>query len=370
MRLIKSRLFWTKQAKLQIERQADPLGIDVLREAMAGVLAPCLTKGTSSADEYLWVLVGLGWANRNGAAGFEMNVWPSFQRFERGLKLYWWRNSLQRHFNGSRKAKLLCARGEWHPNLTEPLLSNERGAGLLGIYLRSLRKIGLVEKRTLRLSDKGEDVIQGLDFAWDGQGVGSWAKLYVIFSKVRFQVTHRRRLGVYLFADATMRSSAEAWKRRRSSRGWPDLVDMLSLEQKKMAKACGTVNKWAETANACFTELLGGRKNIPKVLSLRLKRDSSRTLKADPFPVAWGRDGLADILRQGIRGMSEGVKTQCMALIKLHSSVVSEQRGRSAWISRLGQKSLVEYRPPNGDDDYRFKNLKHLLVETRWHALK
>lgn len=359
---MRTSIFWTKPYKLHTERNADPLGIDALREAMSDVLAPCLTKGTHSADEYLWVLIGLKWGATKIPSGFEVRIWPKFQRFERALKLYWWKFHIHRHFNGVNEVRNLAVNSR--PNLNTALLKNERAAGLLGTYITSLRDIGLVDKHTLRPTDSGFEVVAGLDLQWDGRNIGSWERLQSIFSAISITSSHKTRLGGHLFADQLMLSPAKALISRASALKWAGIAEKLPPAQKRIAKACHVVNAWEHTTLQAFELILQGKKNLPGHLRKTLKQNARHVLAAKPFPPNWENTTLRDALLTALLIMSKSAPEK--ALLTLHKSVISERGGRAPWISALGKASLVEFNAPDRDDDYRFVNIKKLLRETKW----
>ena len=87
-----SSLFWNRPIARDRTRSVDPLGLYALREAMADKLVPLLTGATRDADEYLWTLIGLRWAQEATGSSIETVIFnDGFALFERALKQYWYK---------------------------------------------------------------------------------------------------------------------------------------------------------------------------------------------------------------------------------------------------------------------------------------
>src|SRR5690349_18769754 len=136
---MKHLIVWNIADQHLKERAVDPLGFDALREAMSDVLVPFLTGATRRAEDYLWILVGLEWAERTATTRLDVDIWSRFERFERALKLFWFKYTSHRRFSGLRIIEKICR--ETRPDVSRAILTDQRGTGLMGNYIVSLRSI-------------------------------------------------------------------------------------------------------------------------------------------------------------------------------------------------------------------------------------
>jgi len=64
--------FWSKPPEHGRNRELDPLALSTLHEAAADVLLPFLSGRTWKVEDYLWVLIGLRWADELSATDGEI----------------------------------------------------------------------------------------------------------------------------------------------------------------------------------------------------------------------------------------------------------------------------------------------------------
>ena len=121
-------VFWNAPHKQLYERTGDPLGLDALREAMSDCLVPHITGATRHADDYVWILVGLRWAEQRASTAVDADIWEEFRKFERALKQYWHQFTTRRDYQGTRVVERLCK--DARPNVNERILENERATGV------------------------------------------------------------------------------------------------------------------------------------------------------------------------------------------------------------------------------------------------
>jgi len=202
--------FWSKPPDFGRGREQDPLGLSTLHEAAADVLLPLLSGRTRSADEYLWVLVGLRWAGEQAAT--DKDIWANFETFEKALKLNWFHCGRRSGFAGVGAIKQHYKDGR--TDFDFQLISNQRSLGLLGAYLRSLRDAGLVERRTLQLEKNAANaLIDSVSFPWRGS-ISSYGWLANTFRRAQegFSRNTYTELGRRLFDRSDMRDVAAAIK--------------------------------------------------------------------------------------------------------------------------------------------------------------
>jgi hypothetical protein len=362
--MVTTSLFWNTSHKRQFERNGDPLGLDALREAMSDSLVPHLTGATIHADDYLWVLVGLRWARNDEGAKVDVDVWEAFRRFERGLKQYWQKFTQRRDYLGKREVVKLCEHDR--PNVDQRILEDERATGLVGNYIASLRALNLVEKSALAPTTTGESLIRRIAFTRRAHTFTSWSGLDFAFAETEQQVRRcRGAFGRRLFEDARMRRAAVAVLAKKDAHSWGTLADHLVDEQRRVARACGTILDVEVAMVEAFCDLLGGAKTLRAEERTRLRTRTARARGAKPIPEAWERQPIAKAIDASWRGCSDGRQLE-QCLLELHVEVVRTARGNEPWIAELGEQSLVEFRPNFNGRDFRLRNLQRLVSETKW----
>jgi hypothetical protein len=367
-----STLFWNRPPKKNTIRPADPLGFDALREAMADALVPLLTGATRDADEYIWTVVGLRWARKETKSSIDATIYnKGFALFERALKQYLcrfcgWKGS------GINVVKELCKGPK--PNVGRPILLNERSTGLLGSYIVSLRGMGLVQKNSLHVvEDASERLLADMHFSarnW----TSSWNNLEDAFSNNRIDFTEaRQRLGGRLFSgeDQSMRRSASAIRKQPKAVSWVQVAQHLSdKEQFRIAKATKAVIQLEKVALEAFGNVLHGEKTLSVSLQKKLCYLAVAAQKADPFPSSWAkRSPLREAISIALSSLAgDSNSNPAAALLRLHKSVTHDIRKNEPWISDLGDIPAVfeKWKPSGGTPDFRFGNLRKLVVQTKW----
>ena len=180
MPTLTSTLFWNRPAERDRSRSVDPLGFVALRESMADGLVPLLTGATRNADEYLWALIGLRWARKDTGSSIDATIFnQGFAPFERALKQYWYYFH-RRLSSGINVVKKLCR--EAQPDVRRPILADQRATGLLGSYIVSLRRMGLVQKDALCVAEDGADrLLVDIDFAPPPNWKSNWDAAHKAF---------------------------------------------------------------------------------------------------------------------------------------------------------------------------------------------
>ena len=358
-------LFWNQHAKPKVDRAADPLGYDALRESMSNGLVPLLTGATRHADEYLWTLIGLRWASDRVGVAVDEEVFKEFVLFERALKQYWLKFK-HRSSAGKNVVKELV-RGK-KPILTKPLLVNERATGLVGSYIVSLRGLGLVEPRTIRLeSEAVNNLLAGAEFRAQGvRWASSWEELEAVFKSVLLRRS-KRRFGSKLFESGAMHYAARAALRRPQAGGWSQLrPEDLTPEQARLARATKPVARLGEESLLAFAELLHGQKRLSDARQRRLGLLARAALSSNPWPEGWGsHNPLANAMRSSWCRL--GQRNTAESLVDLHREV-ARIRMTEPWIDEPGDKppDFRKWSPSRGEPDFRFTNLRNLVNETEW----
>ena len=363
-------MFWNKPCKMSTERPSDPLGLDTLREAMADVLVPSLSARTKYAEDYLWILLGLKWARAEAGSPLDADIWRHFARFERALKQYWFKLKIHPDFQGKREVTKRCENRD-RPDLETPILLNERNTGMLGAYIVSLRSIGLIEEQSLALTKSGERLVDGLEFSLNMRDSSSWAALARCFKAVRFGNERFATLGRTLFSGSSpsMKSAALACRKRPSAADWVGLVGsgVLSSEQKIIARAANPTVLLERSMREGFAELLEGERKMGAGLRATMTNRARKLLSLKASP--WKFDDERWIAMDAcLRALASGRSMEA-ALFDLHVTVAKDFRGNPPWLSAVGgPSSEIAFEPEQRKPDYRFRNLRRLVQQTRWRA--
>lgn len=358
-------IFWNTSHERPYERAGDPLGFDALREAMSDCLVPHLTGGTKYTDDYLWVLVGLRWARGGSVARVDADVWEEFRKFERALKQYWQKFTKRRDYMGKRAVKKLCEYDR--PNVNQRILTDERTTGLLGTYITSLRAIGLVEK-SLAPTKVGDQLIRGVGFMAHPRTFTSWSALRDGYATTEREVRGcRKALGNHLFRDDHMRCAASAMLKCPSALSWSGLTAHLSTAQRRVATACAAVLNVEEAMVSAFSELMTGRPSLTAAQRAQVQDASARVRDRHPIPDAWSNQPIAKALDGAWSACIDGRRIE-QKLINLHVEVVHSVRGNEPWITVPGKESLIKFRPAFTGRDFRLRNLRRLVNETKWNS--
>ena len=370
-----SELFWNAPHQLASTRAVDPLGFDALREAMSNVLAPFLTGATRHAEHYVAVAVGLRWAKSRSNLPIDKDIWPFFGRFERGLLQYWHRSPSNRpgrhqYLGKNRIAEI--SEGK-RPDVQAWILEDQRGVGLLGRYIESLRAIAVVKSGIVIDDEAVTQFLGDPRFEWAGTSPGSWQALLEIFKDVDFRKAWPR-LGKLLFDSSTlsqqriqMNSTARA-VRGRTDADWSHLAKSPALlePQRRIAAATGPTAELEIRMRGLFGELLRGRSApLTKAVARRVATLAKKTVKLDVINTVWPNQPLlAQALRRQMEKAATGRLSES-AVLEWHLDVMNA-RGSDPWVQELGESSPLKLTLVRSDPDFRLTNLRTLLRETRW----
>jgi hypothetical protein len=367
-----SSLFWNKPPERNLARSVDPLGFDALRDAISDKLVPLLTGATRDADEYLWTIVGLRWAHKKTGSSVDATLFnQGFALFERALKQYWYKWK-KRKSSGIEVVEKLC--DEPQPNVRRPILVNQRGTGLLGSYIVSLRNMGLVHKSSLRLvEDEADRLISDVGLLPRQNYASSWVTLRNAFSAIDFKEA-RSRLGLRLFGrihqnNQAMTLAACAALAKPASRSWDTVATkLLGMEQARLAKITRPLVRLEAAALEAFAELLRGKTALGSFETKNICALAANVYKSDPFPSSWSRDNRLRLAISNALSLLASGKDPAAALMDLHTAVTRDIRHKTPWLRHLGDipPEFQKWRPGSDIPDFRFANLRTLLKQTRW----
>lgn len=372
-----SEFFWNAPHAFETSRAVDPLGFDALREAMSNVLVPFLTGATRHAEHYVVVVVGLRWAKSRAQRPIDRDIWPLFARFERGLKQYWHRHPARRparnHYLGKIKIKEICS-GQ-RPDIESPILQDQRGIGLLGNYIESLRAIGLVRPAQILVDESAATKFLGDPrFEWNGANPGSWATLDRKFAAVDMPVTWAR-LGHLLFDyngpeedRLRMHSAARTLSAQLRATSWRQVASSKSLlrPQQRVAAAVALTTRLEKRLRELFSVLLEGNEPPVDVSGAKQMAALAGTLmRLRVIETVWpGEPPLARVLQRQFHRLT---RCQCSPqdLLSWHTEI-ARTRGIDPWIREVGERSPIELSGQRYEPDFRYTNLRTLLNETKW----
>lgn len=375
----RSELFWNAPHKFELVRAVDPLGFDALREAMSNVLAPFLTGATRHAEHYVAVAVGLRWARNQATNVTDKDIWPYFGAFERGLLQYWRRNPSHRlsrnRYLGKRIISEICK--EKRPNVERAILVNQRGVGLLGNYVQSLRAIGLVKSGTIEIEEKAVASLLGeARFKWSGASPGSWEAIDAVFANVDVPSSWPR-LGRLLFdiSNGTlervrMHQAARTLLSNPKSVTWKSLAASKTLlePQRRIAAATDPTTALESQLRGLFAELIEGR-NAPvtKATAIAVAKRAKRLIGLQVIGTVWpNMPPVAQALLRQIEAAANE-KMSKETLLEWHRDVM-RARSTVPWIEALGDRSTLKLPTERTEPDFRLMNMRNLLKETRWLA--
>jgi hypothetical protein len=334
---------------------------------MADKLVPLLTGATRDADEYLWTLIGLRWAHEATGSSIDATIFSQgFAPFERALKQYWYKFR-GRVSGGITVVKKLC--DEAQPDVRRPILVDQRATGLLGNYIVSLRRMGLVQKDSLRVvEDAADRLLVDIRFAPPGSWRSSWDALKRAFSGIDLK-SARRRLGHRLFAGESpeMTRAARSVLTRPTAQSWARVgLRNLDSEQARLAAATTALIPLESAALVAFGCLLRGEKALPPSNRKALHSLAAATRDADPFPSIWGGSHpLRSVIRDALSSLARG-RAPADALLRLHIAVIREVRQAEPWLLHLGDMpaGFQRWRPGASVPDFRFGNLRTLVRQS------
>ena len=258
-------LFWTAPSDPESSPPADPLGLDAMRDELAGHLVPCLTSRTVSHEDFYWTLVFIKWAAQEPT--HEKRV-ASFLSHERCLKLLW-ANEGRQGFSGSRRAR----EQEQEPGAPSlayrKLLKLPQSQGLLGAHLAPLRSLGLAEKGVLDLTEAGRSLVETIDPAPPKLRDKSWESWRNAFGKVDKHFTKTafcRRLRDVLAAK--MKDLDEALNHigypTPDQQQWARAAKHMPENLARHAVLAGHFCPWAVRVRDFFTALITNKGKVGK----------------------------------------------------------------------------------------------------------
>lgn len=358
--------YWSRLPEHGRQRELDPLGLSAMHEAAADVLLPFVSGRTRSAEDYVWVLLGLRWAG--SISGTDADIWEGFERFEKGLKLSWFHERLRRAgFTGVEAVRDHYKEGR--TDLEFKLVSNQRAQGLLGAYLRSLRDADLVEARSLRLSTRGRALIDGIDFSWKGE-VSSYGWLANAFRRARddFSAGVYRELGRSLFDPEAMQDSAAAIRSLGATPAWQRAAKMLkaSPARSQVAAVGDELARFCKRAIGTFWSILESPdREIGRIDTGRLSTASWRV-------AVFRSNGMAPLRQPFETFLSSVSRWPRRALIQLHEAVWERRGHKVPWIRSVSGKVQVrpdialKTPPLESEWDLRWSVVHELVRRTEW----
>jgi hypothetical protein len=374
-----SLLFWNSPPAFSLEGAIDPLGFDALREAMSNFLVPYLTGATSHAEHYIAVVTGLRWASDLASSPDDEKIWQHFSRFERGLKQYWHRHPRGRpsrsKYLGKRRVAVTCTGPR--PNVEAPILADQRGVGILGNYIESLRAIGLVKGTTLCVDDATVDRLLGdRRFRWNAKSPVSWDELDRTFEAVD-QKGAWPRLGRLLFnpdsqVDAAVRMCAAARVVRGTpvQWGWEALSrhSAFGASQRTIAGATALTLQLEAGVRGVFASILDGdTPSIPRATRALWSRLAQQLLDRDVIGIVWPREPLVSrSLGTHLEFMASKGAT-AKSVLHWHQDLMQIRSGEP-WVHALGERSTMTLPASRVEPDFRIGNVRTLLRETRWQG--
>lgn len=367
-------IFWNKPPIRERGRSVDPLGFVALREAMADALVPLLSGATRSADDYIWTMIGLRWAMERTGSVIEDKIYNDrnygFATFERALKQYWYKKSGRISGLGVNVVRDICDGAR--PDVTRQILVDQRGTGLLGNYVVSLRGMDLVEKNTITLKMESVDRLLGdISFNTTRDWLSSWNTLHNVFNRTQSSALFKAakyRLGVKMFGEnQSMRRAARSVLLSNNAKNWGSVKkNELDSEQAYIAEATNSVSLFEKRALNAFHKLLQGQESILNSEKTALRDAAVAVSKVKPFPLSWTSDNaLRKAISSSILSLTRGA-SQVDSILQLHISITNKIRHNEPWISSVGEVNshLRDWRPNTEMPDYRFGNLIDLIHQT------
>jgi hypothetical protein len=351
-------------------REVDPIGASGLHEAAADVLLPLLSGRTREAEDYLWVLVGLNWAGQNGRT--DSDIWSSFSRFEKALKLYWYTNGNRRQFDGIKAIKVAAESGD--KDLDFVLLSNQRSQGILGAYARSLRRARLIENRSLQVTDGARGLIFPLRFGWGGELTHGWRRH---FDRVDQSVACDRTgnmlltdLGRKVLGTAAMGGTVAAIRKLGSRPSWGQAASLLAPwpQQQAVARIAQPLLRFLRAGVKAFWQLLEDPQTPLKPIT------PANLTNLEWLEKIRGSKAQTDPFAEFIKRLQSSPTSVNAALIKLHRRVWNARNRDDCWVEehqgRCHVRRDLKFRLPpiqaTQDWDLRWSVCARLIRQTHW----
>jgi len=255
-------------------------------------------------------------------------------------------------------------------------LVDERGVGMLGNYVESMRAIRLVAPGSIVVNDTAISQLLGEPrFEWPGTSPPTWGSLDGIFSKVdRPRVWPR--LGHLLF-DAhdfgepeTRMFSAAKTARVYAEGAWVRLADSTRLlePQRCVARATDVITSLENELRRIFEDILAGQSpSLPQSAAKRLSRLAAKFLRIGVFETVWpNQPAIARVLQREFELVATRRLT-AQALLGWHLEVMGA-RGTDPWLRELGEHSAQRLAAVRMEPDFRLANLRNLVLETKWQG--
>jgi hypothetical protein len=377
--LSRSELFWNAPHRFSSTRAVDPLGFDALREAMSNVLVPFLTGSTTHAEHYIGIISGLRWAKELALPPVDEQIWSHFSRYERGLKQYWHRHPSGRparnRYLGKRRIAEICSGPS--PDVHASILVDQRGVGMLGNYIESLRAIGLVQRSTLSAYEPAVVRLLGdPQFEWDGRSPGTWQRLDSVFERVD-QRGAWRRLGRLLFdCDMggedrfRMYAAARTLKFSRPGDAWIQFATRKTLlePQRQVAAATQSATQLEDGLRELFGAMLQGQEpTVSPSARNRLARLARKIISNNIIATIWPNEPpVAQVLEMQL-DVTAHAQMSAAAVLQWHHEIM-RVRATEPWLHAPGERSMLMLSAARGEPDFRLTNLQTLLRETKWVA--
>jgi hypothetical protein len=352
-------------------RETDPIGTSALHEAAAGVLLPLVSGRTQQAVDYLWVLVGLETASRYVHTDTE--IWRFFARFEKALKLYWYEAQVRTSFDGIRAIKVAAANRIL--DLDFRLLSHQRSQGILGAYIRSLRRAGLIETGSLQLTAAARGLVQPLAFQWTGALTRGWQRHFARAHESLSPTTPIGRdtleiLGQKVLSAPEMVGTVAAIRELGKDPLWRQAASRLkSWPQKETVACCADpLLRLLRAMTEAFWRLLEEPQAPLHVLPLANLADLG-WLKA-----IRGRESSRDPFAEFMNHLRRSPRATKAALIDLHRAVWKARGHDEYWVENRGGQIHVrrdlQYALPlsqaTDNWDLRWSVSYQLIRQTHW----
>jgi hypothetical protein len=270
LRYLLDSVYWTEKAA-ETTVPLDPLGLDQMKEELADKLVPYLTGRTDSVEEAFWAMTFLRWAIID--SGNEGATVKRFLEWERCLKLVWAHFGSTPPYPGFRGVQRARSQSD-EPGAPyfrfRPLLVNQRVQGLLGSYLRPLRKLGLVEPDALVLSDMGRlwtNSVSSEPELSDGDWPG-WKSAFMSISRSNLRVFAVNLQGL-LRARMPSLYAALSHARWSGIPSWNGAARWLG-DDAPYARLAQRFGPWADRVREVFDEIVfDGRKEPVRILPFR-----------------------------------------------------------------------------------------------------
>ena len=367
-----TRLFWLQPPAGSGTREVDPIGMSALHEAAANVLLPCISGRTREADEYLWTLIGLREGGEDGYSGgrTDADIWQSFSRFEKALKMYWYASG-RRSFTGINAVREQDRQGR--EDLDFQLLSNQRALGLLGAYVRSLREAGLVENGSLKVSSPGKGLVSRMDFQWCGELTQRWASRFERATQQMLTPAGKEMgvaLGQKLFCPQEMCGAAKAIRLLGATPKWPAAAgDLRDWPAKQVVAKAGAhlIRLLVASTRAFWTIIQSPNAKIQPMPTKQLRQIDWLSAIYDSRP-------LIDHWKEFLTAAGRSSTAAKHALVELHLRTWQDRDHGEPWIfyrnGRLRVRPDIRFKTPSRDAgwDLRWSVCHRLVRQTHWRS--